>query len=370
MGSGDTEKSGLARFRLKKIIKELKSVAGRHTELISVYVPSGYGLINVLNQLAEEQGTASNIKSKATKKNVMDALEKIIQHLKLFKNTPENGLAVFCGNVSKREGISDLKLWSIEPFESVNVRVYRCDQKFVTEPLEALITPKDVYGLIAIDNREATLATLKGNQYNIIKKLTSGYHGKHRAGGQSHRRFERVIRQESHEFKVRVGECTQDSFLPHIKELRGIIIGGPAGTKDDFFNGDYIHHELKKKIIAVKDITYTDESGIRELIDKSLDELKGVAMVRQKTLMQKLMKELVSDGNFSYGDEIYKALEMGAVDTLLLSENLGDEVIDKLFESAKSTGADVEIVSDDFEEGFQLKNTFGGKAALLRFKIT
>ncbi|MEA3255491.1 MAG: peptide chain release factor aRF-1, partial [Candidatus Altiarchaeota archaeon] len=339
------------------------------TELISVYVPPGYDLNNVLNQLAEEQGTASNIKSKATRKNVMDALEKIIQHLRLFKNTPANGLAVFSGNVSKREGTQDLKLWSIEAFEPLNIRVYRCDQKFVTEPLEALIAPKDVYGLIAIDNREATLATLKGDQYNIIKKLTSGYHGKHRAGGQSHRRFERIIRQESHEFKVRVGEYARDSFLPNIKEIKGIIIGGPAGTKDDFFDGDYLHHELKKKIIAVKDITYTDESGIRELIDKSMDVLKDVAMVRHKLLMQRLMKELVSDGNFSYGDDVHKALEMGAVDTLMLSENLGDEVIDKLFESAKSTGAKVEIISDNFEEGFQLKNTFGGKAALLRFKI-
>jgi len=320
--------------------------------------------------LAEEKGTASNIKSKTTRKNVMDALEKTIQHLKLFKNTPVNGLAVFCGNVSEREGVQDLKLWSVEPFEPINIRIYRCDQKFVTEPLEALVTPKDVYGLIAIDNKEATIATLKGDHYNILKKLTSGYHGKHRAGGQSQRRFERVIRQESHEFKVRVAEYAENSFLPIIKELKGIIIGGPAGTKDDFFEGDYLHHELKKKIIAVKDITYTNESGIRELIDKSQDILKGVEMVRHKTLMQRFMKELVSDGNFSYGDDVYKALEMGAVEILLLSENLDDETIDKLYEFAKSTNARVEIVSDDFEEGFQLWNTFGGKAALLRFKVS
>ncbi|HDI72677.1 MAG TPA: peptide chain release factor 1, partial [Candidatus Altiarchaeales archaeon] len=337
------------KFKLKKIIKELKSKQGKHTELISVYIPQGYDLSNVLNQLAEEKGTASNIKSKTTRKNVMDALEKTIQHLKLFKNTPVNGLAVFCGNVSEREGVQDLKLWSVEPFEPINIRIYRCDQKFVTEPLEALVTPKDVYGLIAIDNKEATIATLKGDHYNILKKLTSGYHGKHRAGGQSQRRFERVIRQESHEFKVRVAEYAENSFLPIIKELKGIIIGGPAGTKDDFFEGDYLHHELKKKIIAVKDITYTNESGIRELIDKSQDILKGVEMVRHKTLMQRFMKELVSDGNFSYGDDVYKALEMGAVEILLLSENLDDETIDKLYEFAKSTNARVEIVSDDFE---------------------
>ncbi|MBN2250572.1 MAG: peptide chain release factor aRF-1 [Candidatus Altiarchaeota archaeon] len=357
------------RFKLKKLIKELKGKQGRHTELVTVYVPQGYSLINVLNQLAEEQGTATNIKSKSTKKNVVDALEKAIQHLRLFKQTPPNGLALFSGNVSEREGVQDVRVWSLEPPEPIKIRMYRCDKEFITGPLEELITPKDSYGLIAIDNKEATIATLKGDQYRIHKKMTSGYHGKHRAGGQSHRRFERIIRQESHEFKVRTGEAANEFFLPDLKNLKGVIIGGPAGTKDGFVEGDYLHHELKKKIIAVKDITYTDESGIRELIDKSKDVLSEVAMVRQKELMQRFMKELVNDGNYAYGNDVEKALEAGAAETILLSEKLDEETVDRLYESAKTTGTQVEIVPDDFEEGTQLWLTFGGKAALLRYKV-
>jgi len=356
-------------YKIKKLVKELKSKKGRHTELISVYVPKGYDINNVIGQLTEEQGTASNIKSKSTKKNVTDALEKTIQHLKLFKKTPENGLAVFCGNVSEREGVQDLQLWSIEPPESLTTRIYRCDQEFVTQPLEDIVTPKDVYGLIAVDNKTATIALLKGDRYTITQKLTSGYSGKHRAGGQSQRRFERLIDEQSHEFKVRIGEHANSVFLPIIKDLKGIVVGGPAGTKDDFLEGDYLNHELKKKIIAVKDITYTDESGIRELVDKSQEELKEVEMVRQKILIQRFLQGLVSDGPVAYGDDLQNALNSGAVDTLLLSEKLKDNEIDSLYEQAKSTGANVEIVSSDFEEGFQLWNTFNGKAALLRFKI-
>jgi len=357
------------RYRLKKLINELKNVQGRHTELVSVYVPAGFSLINVLNQLGEEAGTASNIKSKTTMKNVTGALEKTIQHLRLFKQTPLNGLAIFCGNVSEREGVQDLKVWSVEPPEPLAIRLYRCDKEFITEPLENLIAPKDIYGLIVIDNREATIATLKGDRYNILTKLTSGYHGKHRAGGQSHSRFERIIKNESHEFKVRVAEHATTAFLPNLKDLRGIIIGGPAGTKDDFVQGDFLHHELRKKIIAVKDITYTDESGIRELIDRSKDVLSEVQMVRQKVLMQRFMKELVNDANYAYGDDVERALGMGAVETLLLSEKLDEKRIDKLYEKAKSTGTNVEIISDDFEEGTQLWLTFAGKAAILRYKI-
>ncbi|MFH1835820.1 MAG: peptide chain release factor aRF-1 [Methanobacteriota archaeon] len=356
-------------YKLKKLIRELKGKRGRHTELITVYVPSGTDLNLIMSQLASEQGTATNIKSKSTRKNVVDALEKSMQHLKLYKNTPPNGLALFCGNVSEREGVQQIDLWAVEPPEPLSVRIYRCDQTFVVDPLEALVTPSDVWGLIAIDNKTSTLATLKGDNYTIQKKLSSGYHGKHRAGGQSARRFERLVEEQSHEFKKRVGEYAEQIFLPEIKNLKGLIIGGPAGTKDDFVEGSFLHHELKKKIVAVKDITYTDESGIRELINTAQDDLESVALVHQKMLMQRFMKGLIGDGQVAYGADVEKALDMGAVDTLLLSDTLTEDEIDRLYEQALETKVTVEIVSGGFEEGFQLANTFGGKAGLLRFKV-
>ncbi|MFH1403140.1 MAG: peptide chain release factor aRF-1 [Candidatus Altiarchaeota archaeon] len=356
-------------YKLRKLVRELESKQGRHTELISVYVPAGYDLNNVMSQLASEQGTATNIKSKTTKKNVVDALEKTIQHLRLFTKTPPNGLVLFCGNISEREGVQDLKVWSLEPPEPIGIRLYRCDKEFILDPLRELAAPKDSYALVAIDNKTATLATLKGSRYTILKKLTSGYSGKHRAGGQSARRFERLVTEQSHEFKKRVGSSMTEAFLESTKDLRGIVVGGPAGTKDDFINGEYIHHELKKKIIAVKDITYTDESGIRELIKAAEDDLSEVEMVRQKKLMERFMKGLIGEGNIAYGPDIEAALDSNAVDTLLLSENLPEDEIEVMYDKAKSTGSVVEIVSVDFEEGFQLWNTFKGKAALLRYRI-
>jgi len=357
-------------YKLKKLIRDLEHIAGRHTEMVSVYVPAGYSLINVMNQLANEQGTATNIKSTSTRKNVVDALERAVQHLRLYKQTPKNGLIVFSGNVAEREGQSDVKVWGFEPPDPISIRLYRCDKQFILDPLKEMLSPKDVYALIAVDNKTATIATLKGNRYVIHKKLTSGYSGKHRAGGQSARRFERLIREESHNFKKRVGEAVDEIFLPLIKDVRGIVIGGPAATKEDFVDGGYMNHELYKKIIAVKDTTYTDESGIRELVNASEDDLKEVEMVRQKTLMHRFMKQLMEDGPAAYGADLEKALNANAIDTLLLSERLEDEEIDRLYEKAHGAGAKVEIMTDEFEEGFQLWNTFKGKAALLRYKMS
>lgn len=72
-----------------------------------------------------------------------------------------------------------------------------------------------------------------------------------------------------------------EAFLS-IPDLKGIIIGGPGHTKEDFVKGDYLHHEVKKKIITTVDTSYTGEFGIREVIDKSMDVLTEIDVMREK----------------------------------------------------------------------------------------
>ena len=60
----------------------------------------------------------------------------MVQHLRLFKQTPPNGLAVFSGNISEKEGQSNVEVWSIEPPIPLKTRIYRCDKQFVLYLLE------------------------------------------------------------------------------------------------------------------------------------------------------------------------------------------------------------------------------------------
>ena len=174
-----------ARYEMKKKLKELSNVAGSGTELISVYIPPKYPIAEVSNKLKTEYGQAANIKSKSTRKNVLDALEKIINYLKIFREPPENGIAIFCGNISKVQGKPDIKLFSISPPEPIHVQLYRCDSSFFLEPLVDMLEAKDVYGLVVMDGREATIAVLKGKQTKIVRKLNSTAHSKlHGKGGQ------------------------------------------------------------------------------------------------------------------------------------------------------------------------------------------
>jgi len=355
------------KFKLKKLLKELGQYRGRHTELVSVYIPQDYDINKIMAQLAQEQGTATNIKSTSTRKNVIDALERMMQHLKLYHKTPPHGLAVFAGNVAEREGQSDVRVWSIEPQVPLKVKIYRCDKAFVTEPLEEMLETKESYGFVVMDRREATIAMLKGKSINVLVRTHSMVPGKFKAGGQSAMRFLRLREGAAKDFYNKVGEYMKAQFLG--KELKGIIVGGPGPTKYDFVDGNYITNDVKKKIIAIKDITYTDDFGVKELLEKSQDVLANEEIIDEKNSMQRFFDGLAkTPGKVAYGkDVVLSLISAAAVDTVLISESLSDEEIEKFENEAEKFGTSVKIISVETNEGVQLRE-LGGVAAMLRYE--
>lgn len=412
------EKSSLQRLRLQRSLDLLDSKVGRHTELISLYVPKGKQISDVTNGLREEYSTASNIKSRTTRRNVLDALERVMQRLRLFKELPSNGLVIFCGAIPQNgEGSEEIETYVIEPPEPTPIYYYRCDQRFHTEPLHEMLREKEAYGIIAIDGNEAAIATLRGRSLTMVKELTSGLPGKHRAGGQSAKRFERLREQEVNDYYKRVGQHANDILLP-IPDLKGVILGGPGPTKEDFSKGDYLQYTLKNRILGVVDTAYSGEEGLDEVVQKATDILKEVRYVEEKNLVQSFLYELGHDtGKVTYGEgDVRTALRKGVVRTLLISEGFVEsrvtvkcesceytetmtvkgespervkeklevqpcpkcsgslkvveveDAVDNLAKIAEDTGAGVEIISTQTEEGNMLKDSFGGIAAILRYK--
>ena len=408
------------RYQFKRLLEELAGKRGRGTELISVYITPDFDLAKVMQQLREEQGTAANIKSKTTRKNVLGALEKILQFLRTYteahRTPPPKGMAIFCGNVAGREDVSDIRLYWVEPPEPVSVRMYRCDQEFVLEPLREMLEVKEAIGLLTLDGKEATLATLRGKHVEITRTMTSGVWGKHARGGQSAKRFERIREIAMREYMKRVAEAMVESFSD-IPELRMIVVGGPGPTKDEFLKSGVLREDLRKKVAAVLDTGYTDEYGIRELVDRSGEVLAEQEITKEKSLVQRFMRELVSGrGLVVYGEEeVRRSLELGAVELLLISDALrknrmlvrcqacgyelretatspelyeeqlaergcpscGEtklalldsmDVVQGLCELADGTDARVEFISTETEEGRQLFIAFKGLGALLRFR--
>ena len=414
------KRTSLELFRLKKTLDTLASKEGRGTELVSLYIPPGKQISDVMTMLRQEYGTASNIKSTTTRKNVQDAIVKTQQRLKLFRKLPKNGLVIFCGAIPQNgAGSERIETYVIIPLEPISIYLYRCDSRFHTEHLQEMLREKETYGILLIDASAATFATLQGRRLDIVRTETSGVPGKTRAGGQSARRFERLREMRLQEYFRRVGEHADKIFLS-IEALKGLIVGGPGPTKYDFDKGDYLNYVLKNKIIDIIDTAYVNEQGVKEIVDKAPEIMRKIRYIEEKQVMQHFLYEVGHDtGLATYGEEeVRNALETGTVKTLLLSEGLDilrvtvkcnacdytkkhtlksqiltnfeqdllgkpcpkckapalsiaekQDLIENFAQLAEQANTEIEMISDETEEGQMLKKSFGGIAAILRFKL-
>ena len=358
----------LVRYEFSQQLERLRQFSGRATELISLYVPPERKIHEVMSYLRNEASQSSNIKSKSTRKNVGAALESIMSRLKAYKAPPETGLIFFVGHVSKGAGQTEMIQEVVAPPESVGAFLYRCDNRFFLEPLEQLQEIKEQYALLVIDRSEATLGLLRGARIKVLKHMFSQVPSKHGKGGQSRRRFERLIEEAAHEWYKRVAGTADDFFCAG--DIEAMLIGGPGATKDYFIGKEYLQYELQGKVLSSFDTGYTDETGLRELVTNAAGKLQEVQLIQEKQLMERFMQEVMSPrkGLATYGEkQVREALQRGAVDQLLVSEVVDQELVRELATLAEKSRSSVELVSTDTEGGAALQNAFGGVAAILRY---
>lgn len=412
-----TEMTPRQKYDLKRKIEELKSCRGRHTELISLYVPPSKQIFDVTSYLKNELSQSQNIKSKTTMKNVLSAIESIMSRLRKYKKPPENGIIFFVGHKSVGSDKTEMVAFEIEPPMPIVTFLYRCDSLFYTEPLAEMLTEKDIYGLFLIDRRECTVGMLRGSRVELLKYMTSQVPGKHGRGGQSQRRFERLTEIAAHEWFVKCGEKASEIFLQE-ENLKGILVGGPGPTKQYFVDETYLHYEIQEKIIDIFDTGYTDEFGLKELVSSASETMSNLKISQEKKAMKRFLKEVTKTEKSLavYGEQqVRKALDMGVVDTLLLSENLRKyrvtlscpscdyseqrtlseddlkdfnppscptcetsapmeitekiDLIDELSDLAEKTGCNVQLISSGSEEGDSLYSAFSGIGGILRYPV-
>ncbi|MBK5112403.1 MAG: peptide chain release factor aRF-1 [Candidatus Heimdallarchaeota archaeon] len=409
--------SSFENYKIKQSLERIerkRSQTGA-TSLVSLYMPNGTSIPDVTQQLVNERGTAANIKSKATGKAVTAALSSILNRLKQVRTLPENGLVIFCGITQSGK----VEYFPITPVQPISRKMYVCDTRFHTEYLRDQLEVKDQFALIVIDRESAAYALLRGNHMTFLRNLSSFVPGKHGKGGQSQRRIQRGTEILANDHLRRVGEAASVLFLD-LPDLKGIVIGGPSLAKDNFIRGEFLDFRLRGKVMGSVDTGYTGEQGIRELMEKATDLLKDVRYLEEKELVQVFMRELGKDtGMVAYGQkEVIKAMDLGAVKILIISEELDviqtnivcpqcnynkqeavkarefvefeeeiiksncpecgssklsiEETVDfvvELGKQATETGARIEIISVDTEEGMILFKSFGGLVAILRYPI-
>ena len=313
-------------YKIRKMLEELSQKSGRGTELISVYIPKGKQLHEIISTLQQEQGTADNIKSDLTRSHVVDSLGKVVQRLKLLKKTPDRGLVMFCGALPPEGGgplgSEVVKVWEIDPPKDLKQYLYRCDDHFHVDILKDMLKDDNLIGFLAIDAKDAGWGLLHGDKIEVLSQTGSGVAGKHRQGGQSAKRFQKLREMELSYFYNRVAGTTREYFID-IYPVKGLIISGPGPTKEDFINGNYLEYRLQNMIINTLDCGYSGAEGIREAFAKSAELLSDFRMVEEKKLIEDLFREVNSHSGLGvYGlQDVIELLKNNVVKILIITDD-------------------------------------------------
>ena len=320
-------------YKLRKTLEDLSDKSGRGTELISLYVPPKKALHEVINALRNEQGTADNIKSDLTRTHVVDALSRVIQRLKLYKKPPDKGLVIFCGALPPEGGgpigSEVIKMYELEPPKELQTFLYRCDDHFHVDLLKDMLKDDNLIGFLAIDAKDAGWGLLHGDKLEVLSETSSGVAGKHRQGGQSARRFERLREMELGEYYHRVANTTREYFID-IYPIKGLVVSGPGPTKENFIKEEYLEYRLQNMIIATLDTSYAGSEGVREAFARAQEVLSDYRMVEEKKLVEKLFSDINnSRGMATYGlKDIIDLLKRNVVDTILITDDTNLRKID------------------------------------------
>ena len=408
--------NSVKQHKLRKLIACLSDKEGRGMEFISLYIPRETSIDDIVATLKQESDSVA-MKSESVRDRLQDAIKNVIQRIKLQKEIPENGLAIFAGTFVANEAESEvLNVEELIPPEPITAYLYEVDDHFRLEPLREMLRNQRVVGLIAMDSKEASFGILNGERLELIEKITSGIPGKTVKGGQSQRRYERERDMEVTYFFHRVAEHATKAFLENHK-VTALIVGGPGQTKEDFLKGDYLNYELKNALLSTVDTQSADREAVKEVLDKSSETLKNMCAPEEKKTVQRLLAYMgKQDGLAICGlDSVLNALKNGEVEVALLTDSTDmieivvmckrcelsraqivnkekkvqtvqemisspcekcnaveyeveeKDIIDVLEDVASQTDARVEVISTESEEKAKLA-ALGGFAALLRYR--
>ncbi|PVU84645.1 hypothetical protein BB559_005184 [Furculomyces boomerangus] len=402
-------------WKMKRLIKSLEQARGNGTSMISLVLPPRSQVAQTTKMLADEYGTASNIKSRVNRLSVLSAITSAQQRLKLYNKIPNNGLVVYCGTIITEEGKEKKVNIDFEPFKPINTSLYMCDNKFHVEALSELLESDNKFGFIVMDGNGSLFATLSGNTREILYKFPVELPKKHGRGGQSALRFARLREEKRHNYVRKVAEIAVQMFISNEKaNVTGLILAGSADFKTDLSKSDMFDQRLATKVMKLVDVSYGGENGLNQAIDLSQEVLQNVKFIQEKKLITGYFDEISLDtGKTVYGvEDTLRALEMGAIETLIIWENLdvtrfslktiSGEIIIKhlnkdqekikdnftdpetgqdtevaerepllewIANNYKNYGSNLEFITNRSAEGSQFVRGFGGIGGILRYKL-
>lgn len=396
-------------WRLRRRLEYIEKLKpATNTSVFSILLRPDDHVTKIRAMLSDEYAKSANIKSNQNRLSVQEGLKAICEYLKTYRFFPKHGLACYYGSVladpcSDKE--SRFKLY-FQPPKVIPRFVYNCDTSFETQTLRTLLQDDTAIGFIVIDGKGALFATVRGNAKEIHQKISVDLPRKHTRGGQSASRFARIRQDARKTYVSKVCEKATEVFIAdNVPNITNIVLAGQAHLKDYLEKSSRFDIRLKPIIYLVLTVDYGGEAGLNEAIRMSSMEINNIRLGREMKLISTFMEHLKrgTENFVAYGiNDVMEALEEGAVDTLIVWQDLAlmrwhlknpdstsavvylapeeqpknlaiaQEIekvllVDWLADNVSSFGSKLELVSDQSSDGTMLVQGFDGLVALLRY---
>jgi len=298
---------------------------------------------------------------------VADNLTAILSELTKINTLPATGLAFFFG-IEEEGGTGKSIREMIVPPTPISQFIYTCGREFITDELESMTRPKSLIVIVLIEGGKVTIGYLRGKHMELVRDEDFYIIGKTRAGGQSANRYLRIREEKMQEFFKYVSRMLGELLIDNIENVDAIVLGGNTIRCLEFLEKGDLDYRIRDKIVeTIISVSVIDETGLYQAMKEASRILRETEIYAERQAWDGFMEDLMKGRNtVAYGKkEVLEALKIGRVQTLLITEDLADQ-IDSIYEEVTQYGTELLVFSNQTESGAQLKS-FGGIAARLRY---
>ncbi|UCF08541.1 MAG: hypothetical protein JSW28_02305 [Thermoplasmata archaeon] len=359
-------------------LRELSEVSDTKPTFVSLYISALGDQDKFLNKREREclKALAEDRELKGTFQENMEQIRAFLEAGRKSKQV--KSFAIF-SSVSKNFFEGYLLTLELENQLIVDTSPY-------IRPLAMLEDEWESFAIVLLDHSNAKLFLISSAVISDSKKMHKHIMNKHKKGGWSQMRFQR-LRQGAidHFFKELVDKL--ETFLEK-EPVRRIILAGPGNAKKEFH--EYLPDHLKEKVIATMDTQLDIPEA--QLLSDSLSDFFKKEREEENEMVNDLRAEILKGGLVAYGvDDTLDAVTSGRAELLLVNmgkraagwkcercgifksgrtencESCGEpvfnvDVVEELVEAAKSMNTTIEFIPDN-----ELLDELGGVAAFLRY---
>ncbi|NLC90820.1 MAG: mRNA surveillance protein pelota [Methanocorpusculum parvum] len=162
-------------------------------------------------------------------------------------------------------------------------------------------------------------------------------------------------------------------LLSFLEKVTGsIVVAGPGFVKEDFVKFAKTKAPAIAERMLLADTRRCGYGAVQEAIGNGVlaRVAEDLQLAKEVSFMDEVFLRIGQNGAVAYGkNEVRQAVDYGAAETVLAADScVRDMSVAKMIEGAERLGANVVVLSTEFEPGTRLVG-LGGVAALLRYKI-